>query len=102
MNRAVWMLLALPLLSCGGYRPPTLGACGDGVPLDDADCGSGKTIAADRCFDNETAACDCLGCPKGHCVVDDSDPGEASCVTEKPEKPAAETGGDGEGSAEES
>lgn len=91
MNRLTWTLLALSLLSCGGYRPPTLGACSDGVPLDDEDCSIGNTIAADRCFPSEQAACDCLGCPKGHCVIDDSDPGEATCVTEKPEQPKDES-----------
>ncbi|MBW2456210.1 MAG: hypothetical protein JRI68_16950 [Deltaproteobacteria bacterium] len=86
MIRATWLLVALPLLSCGGYRPPTLGACGDGVPLDDDPCGPGSTMAADRCFASEQAACDCLACPKDHCVIDDSDPGEATCVTEKPDE----------------
>ncbi len=86
MKRLMWMPLALSLLSCGGYRPPTLGACGEGVSLDEEDCGIGNTVAADRCFPNEQAACDCLACPKGHCVIDDSDPGEATCVTEKPEE----------------
>jgi hypothetical protein len=80
-----WLLLpafaylALMLLACGGYKPPTLGACGEGVPLDEADCDAAAFVANDRCFQTEAAACDCLACPKNRCSTAESGPAQVSC-----------------------
>ena len=84
MVRCLFLLLPLALLSCGGYRPPTLGACGEGVPLDDEPCADGSFVATDRCFPSLPAACECLTCPKNRCNASDSDPADVSCGTEQP------------------
>lgn len=72
-------LSPLMLVDCGGYQPPTLGACGDGTPLDEADCPGASYVAADRCFESKIAACDCLGCPPNRCAADEGSPTSVRC-----------------------
>jgi hypothetical protein len=86
----LFLLLSLVVLSCGGYRPPPLGACSEGVPLDDEPCAAGSFVATDRCFASLPAACDCLACPKSRCQASDADPAEATCGTEEPPDKAKE------------
>jgi hypothetical protein len=74
---AAWLVLLL--IACGGYKPPAIGACGDGTPLAEADCVPGSYIAAKRCFDSKPAACGCLGCDDLRCVSSDSDPAQVTC-----------------------
>jgi len=82
--------LTLIMLACGGYKPPTLGACGDGVSLDEADCDSSGFVANDRCFQMLEAACDCLACPKDRCAAAGSGPAEVSCkLSEEADKEEA-------------
>jgi hypothetical protein len=88
-----WVMRALGLLAlatapsmlvgvgCGGYKPPTLGACGDGVPRDEQPCGSDGYVAADRCFKSAAAACDCLGCTADACVQLETAPVQVRCGT---------------------
>lgn len=74
----ILVVLAL-VVGCGGYQPPTLGACGDGTPLDDAECSADEFVAADRCFSRLEAACSCLACDKDRCVAAESGPAQVSC-----------------------
>lgn len=67
-------------LACGGYKPPTLGACGDGTPLDEADCPPGSFVAMDRCFGSRHAACGCISCSSSRCADDGDEPAEVSCA----------------------
>lgn len=77
------LLLPLPLClllpGCGGYQPPTIGACSEGKPLAEADCPDDGFEATDRCFQTLAAACECLSCPPHRCTKSDSKPAEVSC-----------------------
>ncbi|MCA9617695.1 MAG: hypothetical protein KC731_01660 [Myxococcales bacterium] len=79
---ALWALALLVPLACGGYQPPTLGACGDGTPLSEADCPPDAFVAMDRCFDSRYAACGCISCSSDRCAANDSEPAEVSCALE--------------------
>ena len=73
------LVLLLAVAGCGGYQPPTLGACGDGTPLDDAECSAEGFVAADRCFASLEAACECLVCDKDRCNAAETGPVQVSC-----------------------
>ena len=79
------LLAAASLLDCGGYQPPTLGACSDGTPLDDAECPSASFVAADRCFETKLAACECLTCGGSRCLVEETSPARVRCGAEAAE-----------------
>jgi hypothetical protein len=69
-------------VACGAYQPPTVGACGDGTPLDEEECATGSYVVNDRCFPTRGAACGCLGCVDHRCVADEEDPANVSCKAE--------------------
>jgi hypothetical protein len=71
-------MLLIPL-ACGGYKPPALGACGDGTPTDEEECLPDAYVAMDRCFPTRSAACGCLSCQPSNCKDDGDEPAEISC-----------------------
>ena len=78
-HRPLFGLLLLLMFGCGGYKPVALGACGDGVPLDEEDCAGENFVAADRCFGNRESACDCMGCAGTACKISDDTPAKVTC-----------------------
>jgi len=81
-------------MGCGGYKPPPLGACGEGTPVDDDPCPTGSFIATDRCFPTLTAACECLSCSKKRCRADNSKPADVTCGAAEPTDDLMDSVGD--------